>query len=316
MGLRRAAIGALLLAPTGGCGRDSGGPVVGFVPKGVTHEFWKAMRLGAEKAGREFGCAIHWVGPADETKVTEQLQIVEDLLSSGVKGLVLAPIHRVQCRKAAEDARAKAVPLVVVDSGLEAEGILSFAATDNRLGGVLAAEEMGRRLGGKGKVAVLLCKAGSASTEEREAGFRETIASKFPGIGIVDEQFGQSVRETSVQVGRDLLSKHPDLDGFFGSNESSAYGVMVSVRNAGRAGKIVAIGFDTAEELLEGLTEGTLQALVVQNPFRMGYEGVAAVMRNLRGETVPARIDTGVTLVTKERLGQPEVEALLHPGKG
>ncbi len=316
MDLRRAAIGALLLASSGACGRDPGRPVVGVVPKGVTHEFWKAIRLGAEKAGREFGCSIHWVGPSDETKVTEQLQLVEDLLSSGVKGLVLAPIHRTQCRKAAEDARAKGIPLAVIDSALDAEGILTLAATDNRLGGVLAAEEMGRRLGGKGKVAVLLCKSGSASTEDREAGFRETIASKFPGIKIVDEQFGQSVRETSIQVGRDLLAKHADLDGFFGSNESSAYGVMVALRNAGRAGKVVAIGFDTAEELLEGLAEGTLHALVVQDPFKMGYEGVAAVMRSLRGESVPARIDTGVTLVTKERLGEPAIEALLHPGKG
>ncbi|HET6203512.1 MAG TPA: substrate-binding domain-containing protein [Planctomycetota bacterium] len=314
MGLRSPLLAVLL--PLGACGRGGDAPLVGVVPKGVTHEFWKAIHLGAESAAKEFGGEVRWAGPSDETKVTEQLQIVEDLLSAGVKGLVLAPIHKVQSRKAVEDARAKGVPVAIIDSAVDAEGILTFAATDNRLGGALAAEEMGRALGGKGKVAVLLCKAGSASTEDREAGFRETVRSKFPGIEIVDEQYGQSVRQTSVQVARDLLAKHPDLDGFFGSNESSAYGVLVALRGSARAGKVVAIGFDSAEELLDGLREGVLRALVVQNPFRMGYEGVKAVMRSLRGEAVPPRIDTGVTLVTRERLGEPEIEALLHPRKG
>ena len=288
--------------------------MIGVVPKGVTHEFWKAIRLGAEEASREFNCRIRWNGPSDETKVTEQLQIVEDLLSAGVKGLVLAPIHKVQSRKAVDDAVAKKVPVAIIDSAVDAEGIATFAATDNRLGGVLAAKEIGRLLSGKGKVAVLLCKAGSASTEDRESGFRDTIKAEFPGIEIVDEQYGQSVRETSIQVARDLLARHADLDGFFGSNESGAHGVLVALRNSGRAGKVKAVGFDSAEDLLAGLREGTLQALVVQNPFRMGYEGVKAVVRKLRGEAVPPQIDTGVTLVTAANLDTPEVIRLLHPG--
>jgi ribose transport system substrate-binding protein len=208
------------------------------------------------------------------------------------------------------------IPVVIFDSDLKSDRQVSFVATDNYKGGCLAAETMGGLLGGKGNVILLRYAVGSASTEAREAGFLDTLKARFPAIKVVSsEQYAGPTRETAYQAAQNLLNRHGrELDGIFGPNEPTAIGIIKALRDIGKAGgRIKAVGFDAGEQLVSDLNKGDAQALVVQNPMRMGYLGVMTMVKHLRGETVEKRVDTGVKVVTPENKEQPEIRDLLHP---
>jgi ribose transport system substrate-binding protein len=235
------------------------------------------------------------------------------MLGRHVDGIVLAPTHAESLLPVIKRAKRAKVPVVIFDSGARTEEYVSFVATDNVQGGVAAAHELARLVGKRGPVAMVKTQPGGASTEDRERGFRETIARDYPEIRIVDERYGMSLRERSLAVATDMLTAHPDVVGFFGSNESSAHGVMLAVKNRGLAGRVHVVGFDASEDQVRALEQGLVDALVVQDPFRMGFEGVQAVVAALDGERPERRIDTGVTVVTKANLRTPEVDRLIHP---
>ncbi len=169
---------------------------------------------------------------------------------------------------------------------------------------------MGKILNGKGKIVVVKYVPGSGSTTNRENGFMDTIKKEFPGIEIVDAQYGQDTVETALQVTEDMLTKNAELDGLFACNASTSVGALQGLRSQGRS-DIKMIGFDTETALLDGLKEGIIDSLVAQNPYKMGYEGVKAVIAKIDGQEVPRRIDTGVKLVTRDNLETPEIQALL-----
>lgn len=291
----------------------SGRLVIAVIPKGTTHEFWRTVHAGAMAAARGKGVEILWKGPTRESDYAGQIAIVENMLDRKVDGIVLAPTHAESLVPVIRRAKAARVPLVIFDSGARTEDYVSFVATDNRAGGVAAAREMARLVGGRGPVAMLKTQPGGASTEEREAGFRETLADDFPDVRIVAEQYGMSLRERSLAVATDILTAHPDVVGFFGSNESSTHGVMLAVKSRGLAGRVKIVGFDASEDQLRALSEGLVHALVVQNPFRMGHDGVLTVLEAMAGRRPERRIDTGVTLVTRSNLETPPIQKLVHP---
>jgi ribose transport system substrate-binding protein len=306
-----AVITACLLVPA--CGRRSGGGrrVIAVIPKGVSHFFWQSVHAGAEAAGKEANVEIAWNGPAQETDYTGQINIVEDAINRRVDGIVLAPTHRDALVPVVERAERDGIPVTIMDSGLGTEDYVSYVATDNRQGGVVAAERLAARLGGKGKVAILGVKAGSVSTDEREQGFQDTIKQKYPGIQIVAFQYGESDRARSLDRATDILTAHPDLDAFFASNESSTVGAVQAIKQKGLAGKVVLVGFDSSPNLIEDLKAGAIDSLVLQNPYKMGYEAVKAMVAKLDGQQPPKRIDTGVKLLTKDNLETPEMQQLL-----
>jgi ribose transport system substrate-binding protein len=207
---------------------------------------------------------------------------------------------------------ARNIPCVIIDSAIDTDKIVSFAATDNYKGGEIAARRMGEILGGIGKIIVVKYVPGSASTTNRENGFIDTIEKEFSGIEIVDAKYGMDTVETALQATEDLLTKNAELDGLYACNASTSVGALQALRSQGRAGKIKMVGFDAEKALVDGLEEGIIDSLVVQNPFRMGYVGVKAVIAKLEGKEVRKRIDTGVELVTRERLEEPEIKALLN----
>ena len=291
----------------------SGRRVIAVIPKGTTHEFWRTVRAGAEKAASERGVEIVWKGPARESDHAGQIAIVEDMIGRRVDGIVLAPTHAESLVPVIRRAKATKIPLVIFDSAADTRDYVSFVATDNHQGGVAAARELARLVGKRGPVAMVKTQPGGASTEERERGFRETLAREFPDMRIVAEQYGMSLRERSLAVATDILTAHPDLVGFFGSNESSAHGVMLAVKSRGLAGRVHVVGFDASEDQLRALESGLVDALVVQNPFRMGHDAVVAVVDALDGRHPARRVDTGVTVVTKANLRAPEIDRLLHP---
>jgi ribose transport system substrate-binding protein len=294
-------------------GKQSSQRRIAVIPKGTTHIFWESVRKGAEKAGEEAGVKILWNGPKRETDREEQIQIIEDFIVQKVAGVVLAPLDSKALVPKVDELYDKNIPCVIVDSGIDTDKYVCFAATDNYIGGLIAARRMGKILNGKGKIVVLKYVPGSASTTNRENGFVDTIRKEFPDIDIVDQQYGKDTVETALQVTEDMLTKNAELDGLFACNASTSVGALQGLRSQGRAGKIKMIGFDTEKALIDGLKEGAIDSLVAQNPFKMGYEGVKAVLAVLDGTELPTRrIDTGVNLVTKDNMATPEIQALLR----
>jgi ribose transport system substrate-binding protein len=217
--------------------------------------------------------------------------------------------------KPVETAVSASVPVVIIDSDLKTDKYVSFIATDNHLGGVMAAEHLAKLLENKGNVILMRYAVGSASTEAREAGFLEGIA-KFPEIKVISsDQYGGATRETSYQASQNLLNRFGrEVQGVFCPNESVSVGMAKALVDLGLGGgKVKMIGFDTSTQSVADLRKGNLQGLIVQNPLRMGYEGVMMLMKHLKGEHVPHRIDTGVTLVTSETMDKPEVKELIEP---
>jgi ribose transport system substrate-binding protein len=316
-----AALGALLLAtgcnrksdggtPTAGSSATGGKHSIAVIPKGTTHIFWQSVHAGAEKAGAEFGYQIFWNGPERETDRERQIQIIEDFIVQKVDGIVLAPLDRQALIPSVEKLAAIPIPCAIIDSGIGTDKYVCFAATDNYQGGVLAGRRMGEILQGKGKVVVVKYVPGSASTTERENGFMETIKKEFPGIQIADNKYGQDTVETALQATEDMLTRNPDVQGLYACNASTAVGAFQALQSQKRTG-IKMVGFDAEKALIDGLRAGQIDALVVQNPFKMGYEGVKAVVMKLKGETVPKRIDTGVEVITKAVLDDPKIKDLL-----
>ncbi len=293
-------------------GRDETQRSIAVIPKGTTHIFWQSVRAGAEKAGQEASVTIFWNGPKLETDREEQIQIIEDFLIKKVSGVVLAPLDSKALVPSVEKMYDNGIPCVIIDSGIETDKIVSFAATDNYKGGVIAAERMGKILDGRGKIIVVKYVPNSDSTTQRENGFIDTIKSKFPDIRIVDEQYGNATVETALQATEDMLTKNTELDGLYACNASTAVGAMQALQSQNRTVKVKMVGFDAEEALVNGLKSGIIDSLVVQNPYKMGYEGVKAVLAKLDGKDVPKRIDTGVELVTLERLEEPAIKDLLN----
>ncbi len=284
---------------------------IAVIPKGITHIFWESIRRGAEKAGAEAGVKIFWNGPEREGNREMQIQIIEDFITQKVSGFVLAPIDNKALVPSVEKIYARNIPCVIIDSGIDTDKYVSFVATDNYKGGVIAARRMGKILNGKGKIVVVKYAPGSASTMKRENGFINTIKKEFPEIEIVDTKYGMDTVETALQAAEDLLTKNVELDGLFACNESTSVGALRAMQSQGRAGKMKMVGFDAGGLLIEGVKTGAVDSLVVQNPYKMGYEGVKALIATLDGKKVERRVDTGVALVTKENLETPEIQALV-----
>jgi ribose transport system substrate-binding protein len=293
---------------------------IAVIPKGTTHEFWNAIHAGARKAERELkaegvNLQVIWKGPLREDDREQQIQVVENFVGQRLSGLVLAPLDRRGLVAPVETAVRAKIPVVLIDSDLDSKAPSSFVATDNREGGRIAARELGRMLGGKGNVIMLRLQVGSASTEAREEGFLEVMRKDFPGIKLLStDQHGGVTRDTAKRASENLLNRFGrQVNGIFCCNESTGVGMLLALRDAGLAGKVRLVAFDTGESLIAGLRSGHIDGLVAQNPMRMGYLGVKHMVDVLRGRPVPARVDTGVGFVTRANLDAPELAEFVRP---
>jgi ribose transport system substrate-binding protein len=309
-----------------GCGSESGdssgnGLSIVVIPKGTTHEFWKSIHAGAVKAQQELQVAgqpveIIWKGPLKEDDRDEQIKVVENFIARGVDGMVLAPLDDRALIRPVVTAGKAGIPVVIIDSGLQTDKYASFVATDNTLGGRMGGAHLGKLLGGKGRVLLLRYAVGSASTTKREQGFLDEIKANFPGIKVLSsDQYAGATRDLAYTAAQNLLSRYGnEVDGIFCPNESVTVSVTKAVRDIGKAGGTVKIiGFDTSVQSLRDLKAGDVQGLVVQNPVKMGYLGVMTLVEHLGGKTVAKRIDTGVELVTRENMAEPDMQQLLNP---
>lgn len=288
------------------------GKRIAVVPKGTVHEFWLTVKAGAEAAARETGVEVIWKGPAKETDVPGQIAILESFISQKVDAIVMAACDSKGLVATVQKAVDAGIPVVTIDSGVDSDLPISFVATDNPRGAGEAAHALAKLIGEKGEVGLIPFVAGAATSNMREQGFKDALKS-YPGVKLVATLYSQSDASKAMEVTENMLQAHPNLAGIFAANEPGAVGAARALEQRGLAGKVKLVAFDASPAEIEALKKGTIQALVVQNPYRMGYDGVMAAVKRLRGETVPKRIDTGVTVVTAKNLSSPEVQQILYP---
>jgi ribose transport system substrate-binding protein len=294
---------------------------VAVIPMGTTHEYWKLIHAGALKAQAELRAEgvtveIIWKGPLREDDRDQQVQVVENFIGRQVSGIVLAPLDYRALAAPVEQAKQAGIPVVIVDSGLQSPAPVSFIATDNHAGGQLAARRLGELLHGRGNVILLRVQVGSGSCEAREAGFLEELAAKFPGIKVISSnQHGGATRETAMAASQNLLNRFgTQVDGVFAPNESTMAGMLLALANAGLGGgKVKLVGFANSQTFADAIKRNDLHGLVLQDPVKMGYLGVKSIVQVLRGEKVPALVDTGVYLATAENVDDPAIVALMKP---
>jgi ribose transport system substrate-binding protein len=292
---------------------------IAVIPKGTTHEFWKSIHAGALKAAQELGVEIIWKGPLKEDDRESQITVVEDFVTRGVSGIVLAPLDNTALRRPVSEAKRAGINVVIIDSALDSNDYVSFVSTDNYIGGQKAGEHLAKLLNYKGKIAVLRYQEGSASTQQREKGFLDIIA-KYPDIKVVsDNQYGGATTETAYKASENLLAplrgenQNLTIDGIFTPNESTTFGMLRALQDNSFAGKVKFVGFDSSEMLVKALKEGQINALILQDPMNMGYLGVKTVVAHLRGEQIEKQIDTGSAVATSENMNDPQINKLLNP---
>jgi ribose transport system substrate-binding protein len=298
---------------------------IAVIPKGTTHVFWKSIHAGAVKAEQELKAAgldveVIWKGPLKEDDRESQIRVVEDFVTRGVSGIVLAPLDDMALRVPVKNAVDYGIPVVIIDSGLISEDYTSFVATDNYIGGKKGGQRLAEILGGKGKVIMLRYQEGSASTMKREQGFLDVLKENYPEIEVVSSnQYGGATTESAYTASESLLSplRKPDgsltIDGIFCPNESTTFGMLRALEGSGLAGKVKYVGFDSSDRLVLALRKGYIHGLVLQDPINMGYLGVKTMVAHLRGEQVQKRIDTGSEVATPENMDEPKMKNLLEP---
>lgn len=284
---------------------------IGFIPKGRTHLFWQSVRAGAVAAERENpGFRVVWNGPQSETDFEGQIQIVDSMINQHLDAICLAPIDQKVLVNVVDRASANGIPVIIFDSPVDTDRFVAQVATDNYAAGQLAASRIGELLNGKGKIAEVAVEPGSASTMAREKGFEDRLAAKFPAIRIADKQYGMADFAQSLKVSENMLTAAPDLNAMFASNESSTVGALRALKD--HPG-VKLVGFDFSPQILEGLKDGVVDSVVVQDPFQMGYKSFLAAATKIRG-SAPQRIQNiEPALVTKANVDQPDIQQRVNP---
>ena len=304
------AIGAIALSvPAGAAFADE--MYIPLVSKGFQHQFWQAVKLGAEKAAQEEGVRITFEGPDNETMVDRQIDMLAAALANKPAALGFAALDSQAAIPLLRQAREAGIPVVAFDSGVDSDIPIATATTNNVAAASLAADKMAEKIGGKGKVAVVAHDQTSRTGIDRRDGFVNRIADKYPDIEIVTVQYGQGDHLKSTEVTKAILTANPDLKGIFGTNEGSAIGVVNGVQELGKT-DLVIIGYDSGKAQKDAIKSGLMTGAITQNPVGIGYETVKAAVAATKGEDVPALIDTGFFYYDASNIDDPEIAAVLY----
>lgn len=302
---------ALLVLPLAGFAQSY---TVAVIPKG-TSNYWKIYEAGAKKAAAELGVEIIVRGTRFESDVESQIQIVDYFREKKVSAIVITPLHKDQLVAPVEKAIAEGIPVVVTDSALNSTKAVAFIASNNLQAGQLGGSTLAKILGASatGDVVVVRYFKGSESTEKRETGAVQELKASLPKAIIVDSYYGGAIIGDVKRICDTLLDEHPNTVGIMTVSTISTKGLLKSLQQKGLAGKIVFVGTGVDEEIIPALRAGEIKALVVQNPFAMGYRGVKTAVAALKGEKVEKQVFTDVILVTSGNIDSPEVQHLLNP---
>ncbi|WP_298848997.1 ABC transporter substrate-binding protein [uncultured Ruegeria sp.] len=282
-----------------------------LVSKGFQHQFWQAVKSGAEQAADEYGVTITFEGPDNETMVDRQIDMLAAALANNPKAIGFAALDSQAAIPLLKQANEKGIPIIAFDSGVDSDIPVSTATTDNLAAAALAADKMAEKIGGAGKVAVVAHDQTSRTGIDRRDGFVNRIAEKYPDIEVVTIQYGQGDHLKSTEVTKAILTANPDLNGIFGTNEGSAIGVVNGVQELGTEGLVI-IGYDSGKAQKDAIKSGLMAGAITQNPVGIGYETVKAAVAAMKGEEVPALIDTGFYYYDASNIDDPKISAVLY----
>lgn len=314
LGLSSIALVAGMLGSSVAMAQDVTIPII---VKDTTSFYWQIVLAGARQAGKDLGVNVPELGAQAETDINGQISILENAVSGNPAAIVIAPTERSALGAPITEAAAS-VPIIGIDSSAESEAFSSFLTTDNVQGGRIAADGLAAAIKAatgkeEGEVALITNSPNAGSLEERKQGFIEQLAAKYPGIKLVADKYADGQAATGLNITTDLLTANPNLVGIFASNLIMAQGAGQALAENGAAEKVALIGFDSDEKLVGFLKDGTIDALVVQDPYRMGYDGIKTALAVSKGEAVEKFVDTGANLITTANMDEARSQELLNP---
>ncbi len=285
---------------------------IAMISKGFQHQFWQAVKQGAEQAGRDFGVRVTFEGPETEAMIDKQIEMFLNALARKPDAIGLAALDAKALIPYVEMAAKQGIPVICFDSGVESDIPLTTVATNNIEAAAHAADRMASLIGYEGKIAVIVHDPVSRTGIERRDGFVNRIKEKYPNIQIVAVEYGGGDHLRSADIAKAIITAHPDLKGFFGANEGSAVGIVLAVRELRMQGKIVVVGYDAGKHQLDAIREGLMAGAITQNPVGMGYKAVEAAIKAIRGEKLPKFIDSGFYWYDKTNIDAPILKPLLY----
>ena len=288
-----------------------------IIVKDTTSFYWQIVLAGARKAGQDLGVKVPELGAQSESDINGQISILENAVAEKPAAVVISPTQFAALGKPIDEA-AKSVKIIGIDSAADSKAFTSFLTTDNVQGGRVAADALAAAITktyGKpeGNIALITSLPGVGSLDQRAKGFKEELASKYPGLKLVADKVADGQATTALNIMTDLITANPDLRGVFASNLIMAQGAGQAIAENKLQDKIKLIGFDNDDKLVKFLADGVIAGLVVQDPYRMGYDGIKTALAASKGQAVPAFVDTGVNLITKDNMNSPRSQELLNP---
>ncbi len=283
---------------------------VPLVSKGFQHQFWQAVKAGAEQAAKQYNVKITFEGPETEAMVDKQIDMLTAALAKKPSAIGFAALDSKAAIPLLKKAQAAKIPVIAFDSGVDSDIPLTTATTDNLAAAGLAADKMAELIGDAGEVAVVVHDQTSRTGIDRRDGFLNRMKEKHPSIKIVSVQYGSGDQLKSTEITKSILQANPNLKGIFGANEGSAIGVLNGVKEAKK--KIVVIGYDSGKRQKDAILSGEMAGAITQNPVGIGFKTVEAAVRALKGETLPKIIDTGFYYYDKSNISDPKIAAVLY----
>jgi ribose transport system substrate-binding protein len=305
---------SLAIAGCGSDDKDSGSddkPYVALVSKGFQHQFWQAVKQGAEQAAKEFGVKVTFEGAEEEGNVEQQIQLLQTVLDKHPDAVGFAAIDSQAAGPLMQQAKDEDIPVIAFDSGVESDVPVTTAATDNLAAAAEAAKHMAELIEHEGKIALVVHDQTSVTGVQRRDGFVDYMEENEPGIEIVDIQYSGDPLE-ATDIAKAIIGANPDLKGLYGSNEGAAIGVVHAVQELGIEGQLTIIGFDSGKDQIDAINSGLMAGAITQNPVGIGYETVKAAVEHLDGKDLPETIDTGYFWYDKTNIDDPEIQAVLY----
>lgn len=309
----------LAVAMMAGCGNSptattaaKGEIYIPVISKGFQHQFWQAVRAGAEKAAKDYNVKITFEGPETEAMVDKQIEMIEAALAKKPAALCLAALDSKACIPLLEKAKAAGIPVIGFDSGVDSDIPIATCSTDNVAAAAMAADKMAELIGGKGEVGVIVHDQTSRTGIDRRDGFVNRMKEKYPDIKVVDVQYGAGDQLKSTDLAKAMLQAYPNIKGFFGANEGSIIGVLNAVKEMNLEGKVSVIGYDSGKQQIDAIKSGVQAGAMTQDPIGIGYKAVEAAVKAIKGESVQKNIDTGFHWYDKTTIDSDTIKPLLY----
>jgi ribose transport system substrate-binding protein len=302
-------VGSLLASGSTALAQDK--LYIPLVSKGFQHQFWQAVKAGADKAAAELGVDVTFEGPDTEAQVDKQMDMLAAALAKKPAALGFAALDSQAATPLLQQAKDAGIPVIAFDSGVDSDIPATTVTTDNLAAAALAADKMAELIGGAGKVALVVHDQTSRTGIDRRDGFVNQVAAKYPDIQIVDIQYGAGDQLQSTEITKAILAANPDIKGIFGANEGSAIGVLNAIKETGTTG-VVVIGYDSGKQQKDAVRSGEMAGAITQNPVGIGYETVKAAIAATKGEALPKTIDSGFAWYDATNIDAPEIAAVLY----